>query len=268
MDLSKYPLDKLSSFIAAIIPGSIAILIFALAKPGIFTWFVNLGFLGYNTKLTLILAVAFVIGISMTTCLNALLGGLGGVIVGFTYKHSFQYDVAPWRDPQWRKLVKEQLGTRSPNDSFMISEFMLNLRRNLISSLPEAQRVQAVNNLNAETIASRTDDANWQQWYDHYHFMIINQSGKEDFVWRVHNALRLNLETSGIYTLISAAVVPSVRHWWCMTFACVWVTLFFVEVYTEWRKAANRWLTLNDQIRYLSLTDLKKALSEQAAAAS
>src|SRR5438128_12681635 len=101
MDLSKYPLDKLASFIAAIIPGFAALLIFNLAAPGSFMWFFGLGSLGYNTKLTLILIAAFVIGISLTTLLNGLLGGAGGVLGGMTYKHPSQYDVAPWRDPQW-----------------------------------------------------------------------------------------------------------------------------------------------------------------------
>lgn len=80
MDLSKYPLEKVFYFVAGVIPGFTALLIFQLAVPGAFTWFFTLGFIGYKTKLSLILLVAFVIGNSMTTFLRAIVGMVGGVV--------------------------------------------------------------------------------------------------------------------------------------------------------------------------------------------
>jgi hypothetical protein len=59
MDWSRYPLDKLVFFVAGIIPGSVALLVYQLAVPGSFNWFFALGFLGYRSKLTLIVLVAF-----------------------------------------------------------------------------------------------------------------------------------------------------------------------------------------------------------------
>src|SRR5258707_589380 len=68
MNLSKYPLEKVFFFLAGIIPGFVALLIFQLAAPGTFGWFFTLGFLGYKTKLGLILLSAFIIGNSLTRC--------------------------------------------------------------------------------------------------------------------------------------------------------------------------------------------------------
>ena len=49
----KYPLEKFFYFLAGVIPGFVAILIYHLAVLGSFTWFFQLSFLGYTTKLSL-----------------------------------------------------------------------------------------------------------------------------------------------------------------------------------------------------------------------
>jgi hypothetical protein len=46
----KYPLEKFFYFLAGVIPGFVAILIYHLAVLGSFTWFFQLSFLGYTTK--------------------------------------------------------------------------------------------------------------------------------------------------------------------------------------------------------------------------
>lgn len=78
MDLPKFPFEKIFYFAAGIIPGFVALLIYQLGVPGSFVWFFTLGFLGYRTKLSLILLAGFIIGNSMTTFLNSLLGAAGG----------------------------------------------------------------------------------------------------------------------------------------------------------------------------------------------
>ncbi len=82
MDLSKYPLEKLLYFVAGVIPGFVALLIFHVAAPGSFGWFFSLGFLGYRTKVALVVLTAFVVGNSMTRFLSGFLGAIGGAIGG------------------------------------------------------------------------------------------------------------------------------------------------------------------------------------------
>src|ERR1019366_7110704 len=111
MDFSKYPLEKLFYFLAGVIPGFVALFIFQLAVPGSFGWFFNLGFLGYRTKLSLILLAAFVVGNTLTTFLSGFLrfiGGayFGGIVALRPYRPPRSYVVAPWRDPKWRTVLK------------------------------------------------------------------------------------------------------------------------------------------------------------------
>ena len=244
MDLSKFPLDKLFYFVAGVIPGFVALLIFQLAAPGSFGWFFALGFLGYKTKLSLILVAAFAVGYSMTTILAGLLGAIGGAIgtvIGLRpYKPSHSYAVAPWRDPRWRTLVRSQLGAQAPNDTRLMSQEALDHRRRMVDLLPEDQRSIALADLNLERINAEIDDDSWAQWYDHYHRIVL-QPDDRDFVSHVRTGLNLNLETAAVYVLLSAAVVPSVRHWWCILPACMWVLILVAEVFSAWKRFTDKW---------------------------
>jgi hypothetical protein len=255
MDLSKYPLEKLLYFVAGVIPGFVALLTFQLAAPGSFGWFFTLGFLGYRTKLSLIVLACFVVGYSMTTILKGLLGAIGGipgtVIALRSYKPSYSYHVAPWRDSIWRRLVKNRLGATAPDDTQLISQQILDLRRKMLEHLPEEQRAAVLIDLNREKLKAEVDDGEWSRWYDHYH-QIVLQPELRDFVSHVQTGLNLNLETAALFVLVSATVVPGLRHWWCILPACMWVLMLVAEVFSAWRRFTDRWLTLSDQIKYLA----------------
>ena len=255
MDFTKFPLEKLSYFIAGIIPGFAALLIFQLAHPGAFDWFFILGFLGYKTKLSLVLLVAFLVGNSLTTFLNRFLGAIGGatgaVIDQRPYKLPHSYDVAPWRDPRWRAVLKQRLGADAPRDTIVMWEELYKQRCALVNFQPEQERPAVLMALNSEKFNAEMDDAAWARWYDHYHWMILVDA-RRDFVWHVANGLNFNLQTTALVILVSAAIVPDVRHWWCILPACLWVLLLTAEVYVGMKKAVDNWSTLSAQIKYLS----------------
>src|SRR5258706_15782068 len=73
MDWSKYPLDKVLHYAAGIIPGLVALFVIEVIATGSFARFFNLGFLGYRTKIGLILLLAFVIGNTLSVCLGFIL---------------------------------------------------------------------------------------------------------------------------------------------------------------------------------------------------
>lgn len=80
MDLSKYPLEKLVYFVAGVIPGFTALLIYAVSVPWSFGWFFATVFLGYKAKLSLVMVASFLVGNSLTSFLSRLLGATGGAI--------------------------------------------------------------------------------------------------------------------------------------------------------------------------------------------
>ncbi len=272
MDLSKYPLEKLSYFIAGIIPGIVALLIYELAVPGSFTWFLALCFLGYKTKLGIVVLTAFIIGNSMTQFLSSILGAIGGAIGGVKgnrearepYKPPHSYDVAPWRDLRWRTALKTHLGEQAPTDSRLISPQLLTLMRTSIDNLPEAERPAARAKLERDRIQAEIDEGNWAQWYDHFHRVILSGQQKRDIETHVHRALAFNLQAAALYVLVSASFVPGLRRWWCMLPACMWVFVLFAQEYSGITNYINPWSTLSEQTKYLMAQEpLKESLKAE-----
>jgi len=255
MDFSKFPLERLFYFVAGMIPGSAALVIYGLSEPGRYDWFFDLRSLGYRTKFALILLVALVIGNSLTVFLNRILAAIGGAIGGSKgdklLKPLRSELATPWRDAKWRELVKKELGDRAPAEVPFISEWLFEQRRKLIESLPPAQQTQPVLDLAAEKLKSDTNDFEWEEWYDHYHQVVIWPS-ERPFEWHVQNGFNFNLQATSLYILISAVVVPGVRHWWCILPASLWALFLLAEMVFMWNRYTKRWSTLSEQIKLLS----------------
>lgn len=269
MDFSKYPLEKLIFYLAAIVPGFMALLIFQLAAPGSFGWFFAMGFLGYRSKLAIILLVSFVVGYTLTSCLSSVLLFLGGAIGGAMatsrpYKPPETYAAAPWRDPRWRTVLKLHLGKDAPNDTMLISADLFALREQMLNALPQRERDAALLELRGEKINAEIDDGKWAQWYDHFHQLAI-QSSERDWHYNVARGLSFNFEATGLYVLISAYWVPSLRHWWLMVPAAVWVFILISQQYGDVKRYTEKWSTLYAQITYLSELNLGEAAKRKAA---
>jgi hypothetical protein len=224
-----------------------------LVSPGSLQWLFALGFLGYRTRVTVVVLLAFVVGFTMTTILSAFLGAIGGAIGSVTYKPPHVHAIAPWRDPKWRQLVKNQLGAQCPNDTRPISPPIFNMRLNIAQNLPEDRRVAEIAALHAERFSAESDDLDWSQWYDHYSRIVLLPDDK-DVVQHIHTGLAFNLQTAALYLLASAIFVARVRHWWCIVPAVAWVSLLVVENVVVVQKLSNEWSTLSQQIKYLSLS--------------
>lgn len=256
MEPSKLPLEKLFFFVAGIIPGIVALLIFDRAVPGSFAWFFAVSFLGYKAKLSIILLTAFIIGNTLTTFLSAILGAMGGAI-GFRmtkqpYQTPASYNVAPWRDMRWRVALRRYLAVQCPNDTTLIPEVVFNLRLQTIAFMPEADRHNATAILQREKLETEIDDGKWAWWYDHYHQKALLSRDKWDVQRHVAHGLSFNLETTAMYVLTAAAIVPSIRQWWCIVPATIWTLLLIADQYNSVRRFKDPWATLSEQIEYLS----------------
>lgn len=175
MDWSKYPLEKLFSFVAALIPGFAALSISGKVTAVLFL----LPSLGYRTRFSILIAIAFLVGFTMTSFLSALMGAVGGAIGGATYRAPQSYEIAPWRDPQWRELIKKKPGSRCPDDTRPLSAAQLDLRTKLIETLPQPLQAEEIFKLGQEKFRLGSDDLAWSMWYDHYHMIIVLPDEKD-----------------------------------------------------------------------------------------
>ena len=255
MDWSKYPLYKLSFFVAGVIPGFVALLIYQVAVPGSFAWFFHLCFLGYRMKLTLIILTAFVIGNSMTRFLYgtfAMVGGVIGRVVGRRpYKPPHTVSVAPWRDTRWRVALKKYLGNDAPKDTILMSQDLHNLKLQMANQQPPALVQRAIAEVENEKLSAEIDDLNWSRWYDHFHSLVLT-STERDFAFYVERGLHYNLQTASVYVLISACFVPILRYWWVLTPTLLWTFFLLMEEYGGLMQYLNKYSTTSKQITYLS----------------
>ena len=255
MDLSKYPLERLFFFVAAVIPGFVVLLIYQLAVPGSFGWFFAMGFLGYKTKLTVILVTAFIIGNCMTSFVSSLAGAAGGAVGAYITRRplepSDRESVAPWRDTAWRSLARSRLGVHAPDDTRPIAQAIYDQRVDMAKHMPADQQSTALMELTLERGKAAIDDMRWESWYDHYHRIILNPENLS-VEWYVQNGFVVSMQTTAIYVLISATIVPGLRHWWCILPSVMWVLIAVSQIYAEHQKYTNKWSTLSDQIKYLS----------------
>ncbi len=81
MDWTKL-IDKFFGFLCALIPGSVVLLVVALHRPELWTTFWKLDHLGYQTKLTILLAAGFVAGSTVNSVLGAIIGGIANYVAG------------------------------------------------------------------------------------------------------------------------------------------------------------------------------------------
>ncbi len=251
MDLSKYPLEKLLYFVAGIVPGFVALLIYHVASHVSFAWLFSLGFLGYRTKIALVLMAAFAVGNSMTRFLDGLLGGIRGAVQGAVWKNPQSLDVAPWRDHRWRVALAGVLGSRTPDDRPFVTESVWKIRRSVYDGQPDAIRNPALLTLDRERAESVVNDGDWERWYRHYHWLVL-KPGDRDVVQHVQNGLSFNLQTASVYALISVAFVPELRHWWCILPASWWTFDLLNGTFWGVRNGADWWFTLDQQITYLT----------------
>ena len=182
MESLKLPVEKVF-FVAGIIPGFVALLIFHLAAPGSFAWFFNIGFLGYKTKLCLILLTAFIVGNSMTTFLNFSLNFTGGVIGARMAKKTIPIANLLRSGPvEGQGVACGIASTRWRANTWgptLMPEPIFNIRVPTIALLPEADRPQAVNDLNREKFQSETDDWEWYGLYNHYHSVTLTSRERD-----------------------------------------------------------------------------------------
>jgi hypothetical protein len=262
MDISKYPIDKLFYFAAGIIPGVIVLTIFNTAHPNAFAWFFALGF-GYKTAAAIILLTSFIIGYTLTTFTNGILGVLGHYYgTKLAQQQPFQaahlFEAAPWRDRLWRTALKNALGKDTPDDTLLVSEKWYNERKDLLTQFSDPTgspmflfQQQQLADLDREKLTSEINDGKWREWYDHYHRIVLEKYGR-DFDFHIRSGLNFNLEVAGLYVLLSSFIVPGIRYWWSVIPACVWVFIGIAEIVHALRRYPDKWSTLFQQIDYLS----------------
>ena len=123
LNLEKVALSRVLRYMIDLVPGIIIVAALGMAFPEYFHQFMSVPELGYYSKLSLLLAAAYLIGFVLDELVTMIVGFIFGVLAALLFKSekrrkvidALLLAVAPWRDVNWQKLASAYLGpTLSP----------------------------------------------------------------------------------------------------------------------------------------------------------
>jgi hypothetical protein len=254
VDFEKLKLKEVFFFLAGVFPGLIVIATLAAAYPEVFARFSSSPFPGYKVKIASIVVLAFVVGNSLTTLLmvaaNAIGPVLGGLLVKLDLQSAGTNVAAPWRDPKWRNLVTQQIAPNVPGQAAFVSDELYAMQRRGFEGLPEPERNRQIAELGARKFLGDVADQAWAEWYDHYHYIVLNPADRP-VEWHIQTGLAVNLATGALWLVGSMIFLPAARKWWCISFACLWFAVAVIATLHFMWNLTHPWRTYSIQLKYL-----------------
>jgi len=283
MDWTKV-IDKFFGFLCGMIPGSVVLMVAALHHSDVWTTFWKVGYLGYQTKLAILIAAAFVAGSTVNSVLGAIVGGVSSGVSDRKRQRSAQ-QAAPasqgtgvgqagpppqpgqvwpppqppsqppppeyWQDYSWRNLVTAYLGKAAPeNLQAFVDQNDYDEAVTLANAMPQPDQAREL-----AKIAKRSNpaylqhnDAVWQSYWNHLHSITAQRMDTP-----MARALTLVSAYGGasLVVLVSAPWTPLLRHWWILLPSIYFLLIAVVEVFTVNMQASDPAQLFEQQWQYL-----------------
>jgi hypothetical protein len=251
MDLIKVTIDKFFGFLAAVIPGVTVLIVFSINHPRVATTIRDINYLGYKTKLSLILAAAVIAGWTVTTfCLMII--SAWETTVGRAFKKSmkagWKIKEPPWRDKNWRSLVITYLGNAAPEDIDFISEEDYKVQLDEIQRQSGDSMGEAIAALNLAKAKADHIEEHWRAWWETFHNDVFR---KLDPATQISSTIELNLQAASLVLLFAMPSTPVLQKWWLIAFCLFWLSLRVTRVFARLALNRNPWSTYSRQMDYL-----------------
>lgn len=268
LDLGKIPFEKAFYQLAKILPGFAIVGIYDLRFPGSISWYFSIGFLGYATKLSLLLSACFLVGYSASslaaTALGAAGGAFGALWGNWTYgRHPYDDEVAPWRNDAWRAAFKTRYGASAPADTKLIPRSILELLQNRVSEIDadptgEGRQLERLfgdfHQQLIEAVTAITNDQAWKFQYQKLHAKAVLER-KMEVIEEVTEGLDSNLAISASIVLVSAIFVNQARIPWLLFLSGGWLVISVLRTSSKIQRLLDPWTTLQEQIDSLASTE-------------
>jgi hypothetical protein len=211
----------------------------------------DITYLGYRTKLSLILGAALIAGWTMTAIYVAIMGGLEGVLSPVLQKY-LQGETPqhpPWRNKNWRALAITYLGSAAPKDLDLISDEVLNIWIEAARLIPDPmQQAQEISRVTREQTEAKMVDSYWQSWWDtlHHDVLLFRDSAAQMTL-----TLEANLQAASLLLLFAIPSTPVLNHWWVISTCLFWLIMRGLRTYALLRNVRNPWSSFTKQMDYL-----------------
>lgn len=253
LDVGRIPFSKAFPFLASVLPGFTIIFLYESSHTGTMEQFISMSLLGYKTKLTLIVIVAFLLGYSLNKLLAAVFGAFGGVVGGSSFswlgKDPFNISVAPWRDKRWRAAYARRFEGDAPADLSLTPD---DAGRKLKYEGPDSAELERFAADAFQVVTERVlNDEEWRSRYLRLHLEALTKTGRE-FADEIGAGLDSNLTISALVLVISSWVMPQVRIWWLLLLAYMWFGQSLLITVYKTTRFFDPWSTFRSQMDFLN----------------
>jgi hypothetical protein len=268
MDLAKILLDKFFGFVAALIPGFFLLLVVVLHHGDLWRQLWDLNYLGYETKVAIVVFAAFIAGVTVSSFAGAAIGGFIGGLSAYKGAKAAQAaarasaadtqvsdtDPGPpqpiplWRDANWRKLLTAYLGNAAPDDLQPIGDQNdYNQLIRFAKALPDADQQQAAF---AAIQQRQFNEQLWMDWWNRLYRLTLQ---KNDPKMLIGLTLDGNIGSACLIILLSAPFTPILRQWWIVLPSIIWVLISAAQTYKQYYDATNPTESFIKQMEYLQM---------------
>ncbi|HUV71164.1 MAG TPA: hypothetical protein VMW15_16010, partial [Terracidiphilus sp.] len=231
---------------------------------GTVTGILSLPYIGYATRVWLLIAICFMLGYTLSTVVNTVANTVAGAIGAlwgvFTEgRHPYEHQVAPWRDQTWRAAYISRFGPEAPKNLTLVlpsnAAELLRLSQPLPPGLAEQRRLaeQITLQINSELTAAIdaiTNDTKWRMCYERMKFKVLFEGPLEP-IQEVFGRLDSDFSLASAVLIAGAVLSAQFRVWWLMVPATAWIVLGVLRFCVRAYQIAEPWNTLSAQIEML-----------------
>ncbi len=264
IDFGKFPFEKAIHLLTKVLPGFALLFVYNAVIPGTITNILSMPYLGYATRVWLLITICFMLGYTLSTVLgtmaNTVAGAIGALWGAFTKaEHPYEHQVAPWRDKAWRAAYISCFGPEAPKNLTLIlpcnAAELLRSDQPLPPGLAEKQRLaeQITLQINSELTAAIdaiTNDIEWRMCYERMKFKVLFDGPLEP-IQEVFGRLDSDFSLASAILIAGAILSAQFRVWWLMVLATAWIVLGFLRFCLRAYQIAEPWNTLSAQIEML-----------------
>lgn len=250
MDWLKTTLDRLSGFLASLIPGSVLFLLFAIHQPALVSRIWETPLLTYNTKVILSIFFSLAIGHTVNFALSTLMRGLGGAFGGYIAAGPGRPEpaVKPWQNKNWRALLAKYLGRAAPENIDPMYEEVFQMRMKAIENYPVEERPEIGAKLVAEKATADLNDYEWRGWWEHFHRASFLNKGPEALLY---DNLNSGFCSASLVVLIALPFTPEFRVWWAVAISIFWILILVLRSVADIKAFLDVWSSYTNQIEQL-----------------
>jgi hypothetical protein len=264
IDFGKFPFEKTVHLLTKVLPGFALLFVYNAETPGTVKSLISLPYLGYATRLWLIITICFALGYTLSTVVNAVgsaaAGAIGALWAGISRgRHPYENQAAPWRDQTWRTAYTSRFGPEAPNNlTLMLPRNAAELLRSsqpLPAGLAEQQKLAEqltlqVNPGLKRAIDAITNDTEWRMCYERMKFKVLFE-GPVEPIQEVFGRLDSDFSLASFVLIVGAVLSVQFRVGWLMVPATAWIVLSVLNFCVRAYQVAEPWNTLSAQIEML-----------------